>query len=252
MANGSIIRAFRVRCLFAVCVCLFCFQAQGQSSDFSKLQGLSRIEQHKVTLQDSGQTYHLFVRLPENYDKTRHYPVVYLLDGGITFPMLSGYYRYLQLANDVPEMIIVGISYGADDWQAGNNRGHDFTAPSAEAEHYGGAENFAQVFTQQFFPLIEQRYSVEPKQRTIFGQSLGGQFVLYALLNQPQMFWGYIASNPALHRNLDLFLAIPPSKPSKRRPRVFVSSGELDDVRFRNPALQWMKTFSKRDTPWAL
>jgi len=36
------------------------------------------------------------------------------------------------LAEEIPEAILVGISYGTDDWQQGNLRSTDFTAPSAE------------------------------------------------------------------------------------------------------------------------
>jgi predicted alpha/beta superfamily hydrolase len=36
-------------------------------------------------------------------------------------------------------------------------------------------------------------------------QGLGGQFVLYTALTRPDLFWGHIASNPALHRNLPFY-----------------------------------------------
>lgn len=224
-----------------------------EEPDFSKLQGLGSLEQHQVTLEHSGQQYYLFVRLPEDYRSDGRYPVVYLLDGGITFPMLAAYYRYLHLAGDLPEMIVVGISYGTADYRAGNNRSHDFTAPSDQAGHYGGAENFSKIFEQHFFPLIEQRYNTDPQRRIIFGQSLGGQFVLHALLTRPDLFWGYIASNPALHRNLPFFLDTPAEKSSAaEQPRVFVSSAEFDDPQFRSPARQWLDAYAERQPPWSL
>ncbi len=219
---------------------------------FSKLQGLGNVESHTVTVEDTNQIYYLFVRLPENYSASGNYPVIYLLDGGITFPLLGAYYRYLRLADEIPEMIVVGIAYGSDDWQQGNMRSHDFTAPSDQAEHYGGAEKFQTVFKQHLFPLIQQHYAADPQRRILFGQSLGGQFVLNTLLTCPQLFWGYIASNPALHRNLAFYLNTPPVTPPAPQRRVFVSSAELDDPRFKEPARNWIEAFRSRQNPWAL
>ena len=59
---------------------------------------------------------------------------------------------------------------------------------------------------EELIPLIESAYPSDDQQRIIFGQSLGGQFVLYTALTDPALFHGHIASNPALHRNLDFFL----------------------------------------------
>jgi predicted alpha/beta superfamily hydrolase len=195
------------------------------------------------------------VRLPESYEENsdRAYPTIYLLDGGTTFPMLAGYYRYLSLGEEVPELIVVGISYGTEDRKNGNNRSHDFTAPSSEREHWGGAADFQKMLRTELLPLIEKTYRSDPKRRGIFGQSLGGQFVIFTALTEPILFWGHIASNPALHRNLAFFLATPPQTKKGNRPKLFVSSGSDDDSRFREPALKWMSHWSTvSPTPWDL
>jgi predicted alpha/beta superfamily hydrolase len=180
---------------------------------------------------------------------------VYLLDGGITFPLLSGYFRYLTLAEEVPAAILVGIGYGTDDWQQGNLRGTDYTAQSEEREHYGGAERFQEVLRKEVMPLIETQYRSDPSRRVIFGQSLGGQFVLHAAQTAPGLFWGHIASNPALHRNLPFFLERrePDAEENRREVRLFVSSAEFDDERFAVPAREWIRHWSAQEPkPWAL
>ena len=227
----------------------------------SRLQGLGDTRFHSLKSGLLGRSLNIFVRLPEEYAggndqeaASTRFPTIYLLDGGITFPLLAAYYHYLHMGGEAPAMIIVGISYGKDSFEEGNFRSTDFTAPTAERAFWGGASLFQQVLATELLPLIEQRYRSAADRRVIFGQSLGGQFVLYTSLTRPQLFWGHIASNPALHRNLPFFLewrgeAEVPAPSS----RLFVSSAEFDDPRFREPARQWIAHWSAQDNkPWFL
>lgn len=196
---------------------------------------------HHVPVKDLNRGFHLLVRLPVNYPEKmkESYPVVYLLDGGMLFPMLSAYYRYLRLEELVPDMIVVGISYGASSFPEGNYRSHDYTAPSKERDHYGGAERFQQVLSEQILPLIEQNYRADPKKRYLFGQSLGGQLVIYSAMTRPELFAGHIASNPALHGNLDYFLE--PRREVGQLSKLLVLSAESDEERFLTPRLKWIE-----------
>lgn len=242
-----------LRLIIIGCGVLFTASSVAQSP-FKALQGLGDPQYHKVTSKKPDQIYHLFVRLPTNYDSKASYPTVYLLDGGITFPLLAAYYQYLHFGEEVPEMILVGISYGSNDHKTGNNRSRDYTAKSTERSYWGGAEAFQNVLAKNIIPLVENHYGADPKQRILFGQSLGGQFVLYTAITKPELFAGYIASNPALHRNLDFFLqdTAPVSK-GKTLAKLFVSDGANDDPRFRVPALKWMKHWNnKPQRPWLL
>jgi hypothetical protein len=225
-----------------------------QEPSFKWLEGLGETRYHRVDSRLLEQTYHVFVRLPEEYEPGKKFPAVYLLDGGMTFPILAGYYRYLRLGEEFPAAIVVGISYGTDDWQKGNMRSRDYTAKADDRPYWGGADNFQNILRTEILPLIEQNYSADSSRRIIFGQSLGGQFVLYTAQTAPELFWGYIASNPALHRNLDLFLNMKPAEAKAPDPRrLFVSSGSDDDPEFREPALAWMQQWSKREQlPWSL
>lgn len=227
---------------------------EAQTIDVDAMQGLSVSAHHRVQSRHVDQLYHVFARLPEGYDTANKYPVVYLLDGGITFPLLAAYYRYLRLGEEVPDLIIVGIGYGTDDWRQGNGRSRDYSAPSLEREHWGGAGAFRKVLADEIIPLIEREYSAAADRRIIFGQSMGGQFVLNAALMAPGLFWGHIASNPALHRNLDFYLGeVERMDGVTEKPRLFVSSGGYDDPVFRQPALAWIKHWTARaPLPWRL
>ncbi len=171
------------------------------------MQGIGDARYHHIESEIVGRGYHIYVKLPDRYDEAvdTKYPTVYVLDGGALFPLFSAYYRYLNFGQEIPDSIIVGISYGTADFAEGNLRSTDYTAPSAERDYWGGAENFQSFLSDELFPVIEAGYRSDADQRIVFGQSIGGQFVLYTALTRPDLFWGHIASNPALHRNLPFF-----------------------------------------------
>jgi predicted alpha/beta superfamily hydrolase len=226
----------------------------GDVDAIRQMQSIAGTKNHDLHSEKTGYDYHILVRLPENYDESesRRYPVIYLLDGGTTFPMLAAYYKYLRFEEVVPDMIVVGISYGTDDYRQGNHRSTDYTAPTDQREYWGGAASFQKALEQEILPLIEGTYHADVEKRMIFGQSIGGQFVLYTALTRPEMFWGHIASNPALHRNLDFYLE-PHTKAGSTRSRLFVARGSEDEAVYRRPGQAWMKHWDGRsERPWTL
>jgi len=217
------------------------------------MQGLGDVRYHHVNSEAVGRGYHIYVRLPESYGESdQEYPTIYLLDGGNTFPMLAPYYRYLNFGEEVPDMIVVGISYGSDTLESGNYRSTDFTAPSEERDYWGGAGDFQEFLRDELFPIIESGYQSDENKRVIFGQSLGGQFVLYTAMTQPKLFWGHIASNPALHRNVEYFMEPQADYGGPTQSKLFVASGTEDDPRFREPALKWMNHWREAFGAWQL
>lgn len=220
------------------------------------LQGLGNTRYHYVESDGIGRGYHVYVKLPDAYDESadHKYPTIYLLDGGALFPLLSAYFRYLRFGEEIPSAIIVGISYGSSDFEGGNYRSTDYTAKSPERSYWGGAGRFQQFLSDELVPFIEDTYQSRADRRVIFGQSIGGQFVLYTALTEPGLFWGHIASNPALHRNLPFFLKehADPALQGERS-RLFVASGSDDDPRFRGPAMKWIEHWSAvENSPWQL
>jgi predicted alpha/beta superfamily hydrolase len=239
--------------VLAVIYALSLPQASG-AADTRFLQGLGDNSYHHVESAAVGRSFHTYVMVPFGYDESgaRKYPTVYLLDGGGLFPMMTAYYRYLNFGEEIPDAIIVGISYGGDTVEEGNFRSTDYTAPSAEREYWGGAQAFQKFLGDELLPFIESRYASDAEKRIVFGQSIGGQFVLYTALTQPDLFWGHIASNPALHRNLQFFLQQHGEpNPDTGRSRLFVGSGTLDDPLFRQPAQAWIAHWSAvQNKPW--
>jgi predicted alpha/beta superfamily hydrolase len=226
----------------------------GQPVSIGGLQGLDETRHHVVESEVRDKQLHILVGLPDGYDDSTEesYPTVYILDGGELYPMLKSYSNYLYNGGEAPKLILVAISYGTDDWQKGNDRSHDYTAPTDERDYWGGAADFQAFLGDELLPFIEESYRSSRDKRILFGHSLGGQFVLYSAQTRPGLFWGHIASNPALHRNLPLFLAMRPEPPQSKS-LVFVGDGSEDDARFLEPRKRWIEHWSQQsDLPWAL
>ena len=239
--------------LSALLVLVFFAVACGSHAGSKLPHGIGATTAHRIESQTLGRGFDLHVLVPDTGHPAPEagYPTLYLLDGGLLFPLIAGYYRYLDLDDEVPAMIIVGISYPGVGFENGNYRGTDFTAPSAERDYYGGAGQFQTFLRKELFPFIESRFASRADARIVLGHSLGGQFVLHAAQTEPTLFWGYIASNPALHRNLEFFLTTRPKETTNAR--LFVASGTLDDPRFREPARAWIDHWSAvEQPPWRL
>ena len=226
----------------------------GQPVSIEGLQGLDETRHHVVESDVLDKQLHVLVGLPDGYDPSadESYPTVYILDGGELYPLLKPYSNYLYNGREAPKLILVAISYGTGDWEKGNDRSHDYTAPTEEREYWGGAADFQAFLADELLPYIEESYRSTRDKRIIFGHSLGGQFVLYTAQTRPGLFWGHIASNPALHRNLPLFLSLRPEPPQSPS-HLFVGDGAEDDARFLEPRTRWIEYWNEQSTrPWAL
>ena len=244
-----------VSILFLIFLLSTALASKAENLDSQLLQSLGDVKYHELKSSKLGRSLHVFVDLPENYHNNgENYPTIYLLDGGNTYPLMAAYHHYLRFGDEVPAVILVGISYGADTFKEGNWRSTDFTAPSKERDFWGGASVFQAVLQDELIPMTEEMYRSDPEQRILFGHSLGGQFVLFNALSRPGLFSGHIASNPALHRNLPFFLSWHGEKEfTQPLSRLFVSSGEYDDPVFREPALEWIEHWqTATPRPWVL
>ncbi len=241
-------------CLFALLAITTPATASDETIvDLAKLQTLGNVQFHHIDAKQLGRGFDIFVKTPAASENPgQKYPTLYLLDGGISFPLFAAYNDLLRFANEAPDMVIVGISYGTNNPREGNFRDTDFTVPTTSRAHYGGASKFQAFLRDELIPFIEANYASDPDKRIIFGQSLGAQFVLYSAQTEPDLFWGRIASNPAIYRNLPFFL--PEQMPVATKPgKLFVSSGTAQASQYHGPATKWMAHWDARKRlPWAL
>jgi predicted alpha/beta superfamily hydrolase len=138
----------------------------------------------------------LHIVFPKNYnpDITDNYEIVYCLDDISDFIALE--WGMLQWEGFVPKnMIMVGITNPKPNGL--DMRDRDFT-PTKISDISGGAKTFLSFFKNELIPFINAKYKGASDGNVLYGGSLGGLFVMYAFLNDPNLFTSYIAIDPSL------------------------------------------------------
>jgi len=142
----------------------------------------------------------LQVLLPENYHANANakatYPVIYLVDGDYNFHGASGMLDVLAGKGQlIPDVILVGIG------DKGTSLYRQYMTPSvygSEAKpSKGRAAEFLRFITEEVQPAIAKNYR-NAEHSTLVGQSMGGLFVLNALLEKPAAFNNYVAISPSV------------------------------------------------------
>jgi len=147
----------------------------------------------------AGQEYDLHIMLPGGYAASnKSYPVVYLMDSQWDFPLVTALYGEQYYDGFIPQMIIVGVTWGGKNPNPDSLRARDYTPTNVRGTpQSGGADKFLSFMKEELFPFIEKNYRADKNDRTLMGCSLGGLFTMYALLTQPGMFQRYVATSPA-------------------------------------------------------
>lgn len=137
----------------------------------------------------------LQVILPEHYDSSRQYDMLYVIDGEWNTGTFVNIHWYLHAIGFAPSAIIIGVpNVYKGSW---NKRDHDFTpSVAAEARMSGGAKQFLAFFKEELIPFVRKKYH-PGGDAILFGGSYGGLFTMYVLLTDPSVFAGYLCSDPA-------------------------------------------------------
>jgi len=129
------------------------------------------------------------VVLPQKFDAAKKYDVFYVLDGDGNTKLAQDVQRFIEDESFMPPIIIVGV--------LNIDRNRDLTPEHIdENKTSGGGKQFLGFLKDELIPYINKTYPSNGE-NTIFGHSLGGLFVMYALLNEPQTFKSYIAADPS-------------------------------------------------------
>jgi len=188
-----------------------------------------------------GETYPIEVLLPDDYDSTRTYPVLYFIDWWLISDIDPRFYNRMRFAEVIEPVIIVGIGTEGDmnDWILERTR--DLSPTNLPEEDYpdsiasgsrgtsGGAANFLAFIKNELIPQVEAKYACDTANRGLLGYSGGGLFGTYVLVTEPQLFHKYLLGSPAV--SYDDFVLIerlketPPEIYSSVK-AVFISVGE--------------------------
>jgi predicted alpha/beta superfamily hydrolase len=171
---------------------------------------LNRTAVHKLTSSYNNAAYPIFVSLPSSYNSTdKNYPVVYMLDAYSSFGIVTQTAKLLAFNNELPELIIVGISSEGGSKEFIYNRARDYTPTYMPVGNLpensrlmmpasGGAAKFLEFIEKELIPFVESRYRCGKKDRALIGHSLGGLFAAFALFEKPNLFRRYVMISPAL------------------------------------------------------
>ncbi|MBK9125721.1 MAG: alpha/beta hydrolase [Chloroflexi bacterium] len=149
---------------------------------------LPNTETFNITSEITGREYQIFVSLPETYfdaaNADTRYSVVYVLDGNILFGAMHNLNWLTDGVNELPPFIVVAIGYTEDFI---NQRVSDMASSPGPFLDFVGDELIA---------LVDAQYRTEstPIQRTLMGHDVGGKFVMYVLVNRPELFGRYVAT----------------------------------------------------------
>ena len=202
---------------------------------------------------DVKDSFRISISVPDNYsDNLESYPVLYTLDGDISFEMVTSIARYLEVGDNIPEFIIVGIGYGTVEKNSGNNRQRDYSPTDVGVDNNsGGADNFLNFLKNELIPFVDSNYRTEKENRTIYGYSLAGLFCFYNLFNLPDLFNNYIIGSAYLNWDNKVIFEI--EKQSAIRTtdiaaNVFISVGnDEDDDRYFNPIDEMVTQLQNRN-----
>ena len=166
------------------------------SVKFASLMQATGTELRDQTIKSTvlGRTMKYSVYLPKGYDKSKEYPVLYMLHGanGSNNDWLNGgkiNVNASTAASDgtAPEMIVICPDCGGDNFYCDNYNGNDI--------------KYMTYFFTEFLPTVENLYAVKKDRasRAIGGLSMGGFGSLYYGLLHPEMFSYVYACSPATY-----------------------------------------------------
>lgn len=212
---------------------------------------IKNTEQIEIFSEEIDQKFIINVGLPPNYSQENtKYPVVYVTDAGSNFSGLMSSLPLMQLANDLPHFILIGIDYKSKKsndsmslrnrdltptndsiWMSGQKEMYKIFGDLPEAEP-GGAKEFLEFIDHKVKPLINDKYHVNSSDQTYCGFSLGGLFGLFTLFTSPKSFNRYVIGSPSIWWDNKHILQIEEeySKNNKELPaKIFMSAGDLEE-----------------------
>ena len=168
-------------------------------------QNVARVENVKIQSKALNQEREILIYTPADYDwrTNEYFNVIYVFDSQNRefFDYTSAIVSFLTDGNQ--SFIVVGISSPYNE-KLDYSRNNDLL-PVLETEdskkrygkYSGNAENFLTYVSSEVITYINSNYRTLDHNIAV-GHSLGASFILYSLLEKPNLFENYIAISPNL------------------------------------------------------
>ncbi|HEY2533567.1 MAG TPA: alpha/beta hydrolase-fold protein [Xanthobacteraceae bacterium] len=157
----------------------------------------------RIVRSKAGLNYTIFISAPAGPAPHGGFPVFYVLDANAWFGLAAETARLNELESG--PSIVVGVGYPVRTLYDGPRRNFDFTLgpplrpqPGTAGAKFGGADAFLDFLRHDLRDEIATSYPIDRHRQSLFGHSLGGYFVLHALLTAPDAFATYVAASPAI------------------------------------------------------
>ncbi len=190
----------------------------------------------------------LRVWLPPDYDSSRKYPVLYILDGASAFDVCTSFLPEEMRADEtltelistgkIPPLIAVGIDNGSDVIHQGDGDGLarareflPYADPYDPNTIASSGTSYPDFLELEVLPAIAAKYAIEtgPEHTAIWGASYGGTAALYTVIHRPDLFGAAIIESPGLEVGNGQLLR--DTESLVRTPsRIAVGAGTAEDV----------------------
>ena len=184
------------------------------------------------------------IGLPPSYDKhpNQKYPVLVLLDGDFLFDAFQGALSYGNYWDDLPEVIIIGISQNKN-----NERETDCAVDQENGLPTEKGEAFFEFIGLELLPYIEKKYRTAPF-KMIAGLDTTAGFLNCYLYKDVPLFDAYISMSPELPTGMEEQL--PDRLAAIQKPIFYYhSSGDGDMKKMRNRILALDEVAKKINKP---
>ncbi len=170
-----------------------------------------------------GESRELTIAFPASIEKnpTKKYPLLILLDGDYLFDPFYGALNYGTYWDDLPEMIVVGISQNKN-----NERIEDSDYDEADGVPTEKGAKFFEFIGAELLPYLEKKYPVAPF-RIIAGHDTTAGFLNFFLYKDNPIFNGYISLSPELAPDMENRIANKLAS-AKQPVAYYLSNGDGD------------------------
>lgn len=115
------------------------------------------------------------IALPDTTDAGHASPVIFTLDGNVTFALVAATTRHLAARGEIPPAIVVGV-----DMQS-------LSSPP---------DAVVAFIANDLVPYLNAEYAIDPARLTLLGFGPQAGTVLAALFDRPTAFHGYLVASP--------------------------------------------------------
>ncbi|PSK91218.1 alpha/beta hydrolase [Taibaiella chishuiensis] len=207
-----------------------------------------QLKEFSLASADNGVTYSIKVALPENYNASRQYKTLYVLDPQWDFNLVALACRKQARENGRDDIMVIGVG-------GGNDRLDDYL-PVPLYGKSGRADDFIRFLRETLIPVMERDYQAEASRagRGIVGHSAGGLCVTYCFTNYPDLFGTYLALSPALWVGDLVVLKNEKANRAANQDRTgifFLAEGELEEEVMHAPIAAFRQVLQQYYTGYA-